>query len=58
MQCFKCGAEIPIGKMACEKCGAIAFTGQNMGGTYRVIKKVYRETESVYIIHKGVPAAV
>lgn len=32
MQCFKCGAEIPAGKMACEKCGAIAFTGQNMGG--------------------------
>lgn len=32
MQCFKCGAEIPVGKMACEKCGAIAFTGQNMGG--------------------------
>ena len=32
MQCFKCGAEIPAGKMACEKCGAIAFTGPNMGG--------------------------
>lgn len=32
MKCFKCGAEIPTGKMACEKCGAIAFTGQNIGG--------------------------
>ncbi|MCM1386627.1 MAG: DUF4190 domain-containing protein [Bacillus sp. (in: Bacteria)] len=29
MKCFKCGAEIPAGKMACEKCGAIAFAGSN-----------------------------
>lgn len=29
MKCFKCGAEIPAGKMACEKCGAIAFAGNS-----------------------------
>lgn len=32
MKCFKCGTEIPAGKIACEKCGAIAFTGQDMSG--------------------------
>jgi len=32
MKCFKCGAEIPAGKIACEKCGAIAFTGRDMSG--------------------------
>lgn len=33
MKCFKCGAEIPAGKMACEKCGAIVFGGQTANMT-------------------------
>lgn len=32
MKCGRCGAEVPMGKMSCEKCGAIVSFAQNNGG--------------------------
>ena len=41
MKCYKCGAEVALGRMSCEKCGAMVFSNRS------------KETENSQMEYKG-----